>query len=81
MVTRVSCGHSGRLLVADRLVWSLFWLLQLATVLRVVSDLVDLRYLLGLTLAAALLWTLALLPWALRMLRWYGLPRIDGRPG
>lgn len=81
MVTRVSCGHSGRILVADRLVWSLFWLLQLATVLRVVSDLVDLRYLLGLTLAAALLWTLALLPWALRMLRWYGLPRVDGRPG
>jgi len=50
-------------------------------VLRVVSGLVDLRYLQGLTLAAALLWTLALLPWALRMLRWYGLPRIDGRPG
>jgi len=81
MVTRVSCGHSGRTLVADRLVWGLFWLLQLATVLRVVADLADLRYLLGLTLAAALLWTLALLPWALRMLRWYGLPRVDGRPG
>ncbi|MDO8276104.1 MAG: NnrS family protein, partial [Serpentinimonas sp.] len=50
MVTRVSCGHSGRTLVADRLVWGLFWLLQLATVLRVVADLADLRYLPGLTL-------------------------------
>jgi uncharacterized protein involved in response to NO len=28
MVTRVSCGHGGRALVADRIVWSLFCLLQ-----------------------------------------------------
>ena len=34
MVTRVSCGHGGRALVADRLVWTLFWVLQLATVVR-----------------------------------------------
>ena len=35
MVTRVSCGHSGRPLVADNLVWSLFWLLQAAVLLRI----------------------------------------------
>ena len=35
MVTRVSCGHSGRTLVADNLVWALFWLLQLAVLLRI----------------------------------------------
>ena len=31
----LSCGHSGRALVADKLVWSLFCLLQVATVLRI----------------------------------------------
>lgn len=25
MVTSVSCGHSGRVLAADDLVWGLFW--------------------------------------------------------
>ena len=39
MVTRVSCGHSGRALVADNLVWGLFWGLQLATLLRIAGAL------------------------------------------
>jgi len=81
MVTRVSCDHGGRALVADGWVWALFWLLQLATLLRVVADLTEPRFMLHLTVAAALLWLLAVLPWALRLLRWYGRPRLDGRPG
>ena len=37
MVTRVSCGHSGRPLVADNLVWALFWLLQATALLRIAA--------------------------------------------
>lgn len=79
MVTRVSCGHSGRTLVADNLVWALFWTLQLATVLRIAASArlapPSLMWL------AALLWAGVVLVWGLRMAGWYGRPRSDGRPG
>lgn len=79
MVTRVSCGHSGRALVADRLVWSLFWLLQLATVLRVAGALPGAPAW-AVPLAAGL-WALVMAVWGLRLLGWYGRPRVDGRAG
>jgi uncharacterized protein involved in response to NO len=80
MVTRVSCGHSGRALVADKLVWVLFWLLQAATVLRIVAAAPSA---LGtwLLLAAALLWAGVMAAWGVRMARWYGRLRADGRAG
>lgn len=80
MVTRVTCGHGGRPLVADNVVWSLFWLLQAATVLRIAAaaPLADAP---KITLAAALAWAAVLGTWALRYGRWYGRPRPDGRPG
>jgi uncharacterized protein involved in response to NO len=80
MVTRVSCGHSGRALVADKLVWVLFWLLQAATVLRIVAAAPSA---LGtwLLLAAALLWAGVMAVWGVRMARWYGRLRADGRAG
>jgi len=81
MVTRVSCGHGGRALVADGWVWGAFWLLQLATGLRVWAALADAEQTQWLTLLALCAWTAAVLPWALRLLRWYGQPRADGRPG
>jgi uncharacterized protein involved in response to NO len=34
-----------------------------------------------LIMGAALFWTLATVGWALRYGRWFGQPRIDGRPG
>ncbi len=80
MVTRVSCGHSGRALLADNLVWSLFWLLQLATVLRVVAA-AQSAISGWLLLVAAPLWTLVMLAWGIRLGNWYGRPRADGRPG
>lgn len=80
MVTRVSCGHSGRPLVAGPLVWSLFLLLQATTVLRVVAAL-PLGVSGGLLALAALLWGLIVLLWGLRMGGWYGRLRIDGHPG
>jgi uncharacterized protein involved in response to NO len=84
MATRVSCGHSGRTLAADNFVWSLFWLLQLAIVARVLgafaasfgTTAVD-----ALVLAGAFAWAAGCAAWALRYGRWYGLPRADGRPG
>lgn len=81
MVTRVSCGHGGRALVADGLVWSLFLTLQLATLVRVAAAVLGPTYYSGLTVLAALLWVAAIVPWALRLIRWYGKPRPDGRPG
>lgn len=79
MVTRVACGHSGRALVADDQVWRLFWLLQVAVLLRIAGTLPQAGG--GWLLAAALLWLVAMLAWGLRLLNWFGRPRADGRPG
>lgn len=80
MVTRVTCGHGGRALVADNVVWVLYWTLQVATVLRVAAA-VPTTLMLRLAFAAAVVWTSALGVWALRYGSWYGRPRSDGRPG
>lgn len=77
MVTRVSAGHSGRALAVDTRAWLLFWVLQAAVIGRIISDVAGTPLL----AAAGLAWAAALLPWGLRHLRWYGQPRIDGRPG
>jgi uncharacterized protein involved in response to NO len=79
MVTRVSCGHSGRALVADNLVWALFWLLQLAVGVRLLAAVQGVP--LWLTALAALLWAAIVTVWALRYADWYGRPRIDGKAG
>lgn len=83
MVTRVSCGHSGRALVADRMVWGLFWALQLATVLRIAAAVpgafgVGWSWLLP---VAACIWAGAMVAWGVRLGGWYGRLRADGRPG
>lgn len=83
MVTRVSCGHSGRALVADRVAWTLFWLLQAATLLRIVSAVpgvfgVAWAWLLP---VAAVLWAITMAAWGVRLGGWYGRLRADGRPG
>jgi len=79
MVTRVSCGHSGRALVADATVWGLFWTLQVAVVLRIAGAL---PWVGGVWLALPFL---AFVSGAAieggRLLNWYGRPRADGRPG
>jgi uncharacterized protein involved in response to NO len=80
MVTRVSCGHSGRALVADRIAWSLFWLLQVATVLRIAGA-AQSTVAGGLLLVTALLWAVIMTVWGLRLGNWYGRLRADGRPG
>lgn len=83
MVTRVSCGHSGRALVADHTAWTLFWLLQVATVLRIA---VEVPGFFGIAWVwvlpvAAFLWAATMGVWGVRLGRWYGCLRADGRPG
>ena len=80
MVTRVTCAHSGRAVVVDDRVWMLFWLLQLATVLRIAATVPVLPGP-ALLLAAACLWAGLLLTWGTRHGYWYGCLRADGRPG
>jgi uncharacterized protein involved in response to NO len=79
MVTRVSCGHSGRALVADNLAWGLFWALQLAVGARLLAALQGTPA--WLTALAALLWAATVSAWALRYAIWYGRVRVDGQPG
>ncbi|MEO7886710.1 NnrS family protein [Polaromonas sp.] len=80
MVTRVSCGHSGRALVADRLAWTLFLLLQAATLLRIGAA-AQTAFAAWLLLAAVLLWAGVMGVWGVRLGNWYGRLRADGRPG
>lgn len=84
MATRVSSGHGGRPLAADNTAWVLYWMLQLAVLLRVLASLgagAAPVITTALTLLAALAWVLATVGWAIRCGNWFGRPRIDGRPG
>lgn len=78
-VTRVSAGQGGRAQAADDFAWALFWALQAAIGLRIAGAWRGDAP--ALLLAAALLWATAMIAWSLRYIRWYGQPRIDGRPG
>ena len=78
MVTRVTCGHSGRTLAADRLTWWFFVLLQLTAVVRVAAGIADGPVWLA---AAGLLWIGAFVPWCAKYAPVYWRPRADGRPG
>ncbi len=80
MVTRVSAGHGGRALVADRVVWTLFLLLQAATLLRIGAS--GATALSGwLLLLVAILWLATMALWGGRLALWYGRLRPDGRAG
>lgn len=81
MASRVSLGHSGRKLEADRLTWGLFWLVQAAAVVRILPDLFSLAHPHSWQLLAASLWLAAFLPWAWRYAPFYWRPRVDGKPG
>ena len=79
MVTRVACGHSGRPLVADKLMWVLFWALQIAVLLRIAGSLPQAPA--GVLVAAALAWAGVVSVWGVRLMGWFGRLRADGRPG
>jgi uncharacterized protein involved in response to NO len=75
MVTRVSCAHSGRAVVADRALWVAFLLLQAATVTRVAAALWPAADALLLPLAL-LAFAASVLPWTLRSAWWYLTPGV-----
>lgn len=66
--------------MADRLVWTLFWVLQLATVVRLAAS-APWPWSPVLLAVAALLWAGIMAVWGLRLIGWYGRLRADGRPG
>lgn len=83
MASRVTLGHSGRMLKADTVTWMLFLGLQLTAVIRVLAEINPINSLAGLSLnvIAALLWILVLGTWVGRYGPIYLKARIDGRPG
>ncbi|WP_298825696.1 NnrS family protein [uncultured Piscinibacter sp.] len=80
MTSRIASGQAGRTLAADDLAWALFLVLQLAVLLRMAATLWPAAEA-TLLIAAALAWTAAVGGWAVRCGRWFGRPRVDGRPG
>ena len=78
MVTRVSCGHTGRTLQADTATWALFLLLQVAAIARVAVEFVPGRYAYAI---AAALFAASVIPWSAKYAPLYWRPRADGRPG
>lgn len=81
MVTRVSCGHSGRPLRADALMWWLFVTLEIVIVIRIAADILRSDWSYFLLVAASIGWSAVILTWAIRLLGWYGKPRKDHQPG
>ncbi|TAM57278.1 MAG: NnrS family protein [Rhodanobacter sp.] len=79
MVTRVTQGHSGRLLQMGAVAWLCFGLLQLVVLLRIRAELGGDMYLW--LVIAAYGWLVAFLPWVLRSAWIWLTPRLDGKPG
>lgn len=83
MVSRVSLGHSGRALEADRTTWYGFLAVIAVGITRAVADFAPLA---GapravLLMVAASAWIAVTLAWAARVVPIHLAPRADGRPG
>lgn len=83
MVTRVTLGHSGRSLAADRLTWGIFLAFQSVTLLRILAESPGVGFPLQgyLYLVAGLIWVVCFGLWALHFVPIYWRPRLDGKPG
>lgn len=72
MSTRVTLGHSGRTLAADKLAWGIFLAIQAAAALRVLAELAAIGSHAGtLYLVSATLWLGAFASWAARFIPLY----------
>lgn len=80
MVTRVTCGHSGRTLAADKVTWGLFLVFQLAAISRLAAEAFPAHYS-GLIVIASTIWCACFGIWVWRNARIYLAPRQDGMPG
>lgn len=81
MASRVTLGHAGRALVADRTTWLLFLGLQGAALIRILPDIVSALPSRVLYPAAAIVWLLSITPWAIKYAPLYWRPRADDKPG
>lgn len=83
MATRVSLGHSGRPLAADKVSWGVFLSFQLVAVSRVCAEIPGLasEWIVTLYLSAGLLWLGCFSVWAWKFLPIYLKPRTDGKAG
>ncbi len=79
MVTRVTQGHSGRVLEFGATAVFAFVLIQLTAVVRLLAELRQQPIMWQ--VAAGTLWLLAFLPWVARSAWIYLTPRRDGQPG
>ena len=80
MVTRVTCGHSGRTLATDGITWALFLAFQSVAVSRVAAEVFPAHHG-GLTLFASLIWFACFVVWGWRNAPIYLAPRADGIAG
>ena len=82
MGSRVSLGHSGRSLVADRLTWSCFLGVLATAAVRIAAELPLVSAALGSALIplAAVAWLGCFVPWVLRYAPLYLQPSADERP-
>lgn len=73
MATRVTLGHSGRILKADQLTWALFLAFQSVSVLRIAAELPGLDFLgrAHFYLGAALMWLLCFGIWTCKYMPIY----------
>jgi uncharacterized protein involved in response to NO len=80
MGTRVTLGHSGLPMKADRPIKLMFIGMQFATLLRVLADMLPMQpswFYIG----AAAVWLVCFIPWVIRYLPVYLHPRADGVAG
>ncbi len=83
MASRVTMGHSGRMLILDNASWYLFLGLQLTAIARTASDLQFNNVLLSnnLNLVAVALWLICLSIWFIKYAPIYLSGRVDGKNG
>ena len=83
MAARVTLGHSGHKLVAERWLYVSFGLLQAAAVLRIAGSLPALNRMAGISLSliAGWVWIAAFVVWTGQFGPMLARARIDGKPG
>jgi len=80
MASRVTLGHSGRTLHADRLTWLTLIGVNISALLRIAGELIPTTGM-WLNLLAAVVWFIALAAWAGHYVPMYLRPRVDRQPG
>lgn len=81
MVSRVTLGHSGQALKADRLTVMLFAALQCVALARIAADIGPANLSNGLMAASIAAWCLVFSVWVVRYAPSYWRARVDGKPG